>query len=378
MNGPRLVIDGRRLSGTRTGVGRYLEGLLAEWATTGLPLAEVVVVLADRSGIARVPEAPGLRAVVVGEGWPGLVWERFGLGRVLRRGDLLFAPTNLVPSCWKGPTVLVVFDTLLASRPGDFPWHARLRFAARYRRSARRAEVIITLSEATARDVVHQYRVPYHRIRVIPPGVDPHFRPLGPDAPEVAAARRAIGLGPGPFFLFVGKRSRRRHLPEILAAFERFGAHVPGHRLVLVGPRGRDGECRRDGVLDAGHVDEETLVGLYAGALALLYPSEMEGFGLPVVEAMAAGCPVITRPVGALLEAAGDAAYPLDAASAGHIERAMLNLAEGPDRRAALVAAGIAHARRFDRAGAAWEVTKAIMEAAVIYLNIYLIIIKYF
>lgn len=360
-----VVIDGRRLSGPRTGVGRYLEGLLAEWARSAPLLDEALVVLADRSGLARVPEAENISTVVVGEGLPGLVWERFGLGRVLDRGHLLFAPTNLVPSCWKGPTVLVVFDTLMASRPRDFPWHARLRFAARYRRSAQRAAMIITLSEATAWDVVQHYRVPRYRIRVIPPGVDPHFVPRGPDAPEVAAARRAVGLGTAPYFLFVGKRSKRRHLPEILAAFAGLRAQLLGHRLVLVGPRGPEGECRGEGIIDAGHVGESVLAGLYADAVALLYPSESEGFGLPVVEAMAAGCPVITRPVGALREAAGNAAYPLDAASVGHIERAMNDLALHPERRAALVAAGLEHARRFDRAAAAYEVSKAFIDCAL-------------
>src|SRR3954463_2960759 len=92
----RLVIDGHRLTPERTGVGRCLESLLADWAETGLPLAETVVVLRERGGLSRVPQAPGLEARVVGEGWPGLAWECLGLGRVLRPDDLLFAPANLV------------------------------------------------------------------------------------------------------------------------------------------------------------------------------------------------------------------------------------------------------------------------------------------
>jgi glycosyltransferase involved in cell wall biosynthesis len=355
----RLVIDGRRLSARRTGVGRYLEGLLAEWASSGPPLGEALVVLADRSGLARVPEARGLRATVACEGWPGLAWERLGLRRALRRGDVLFAPTNLVPPGWRGPTALVVFDTLLASRPRDFPWHARLRLAARYRRSARNADVIITLSDATARGVSAHYGVPLDRLRVIPPGIDPHFFRRDTTALQ-AGARWAIGLGPEPYFLFVGKRSRRRHLPEILAAFERARRRSPDQRLVLVGPRGGDGACRRAGVVDAGLVDEATLVGLYAGAIALLYPSESEGFGLPIVEAMAVGCPVVTRPVGALLEAAGDAAYSLDQATTDSLERALTDLSSDPDRRADLIARGRARAARFDGAASARAVADEI------------------
>src|SRR5437016_4276628 len=123
----RLVIDGRRLTAARTGVGRYLETLLEEWAVTGMPMAETLVVLKDRAGLDRVPKAEGLRAVVVGERWPGVLWELWGPRRALRDGDLLFAPTNLLPPNWPGASVLVVFDTLQEVLPESFPWHARWR-----------------------------------------------------------------------------------------------------------------------------------------------------------------------------------------------------------------------------------------------------------
>src|SRR3954464_1780650 len=119
----RLVIDGHRLTWERTGVGRCLESLLADWAETGLPLAETLVVLRDRSGLERVPKVAGLTARVVGEGWPGLAWECLGLGRVLRQDDLLFAPANLVAPTWRGRTVLVIYDTLAWSVPHSFPCH---------------------------------------------------------------------------------------------------------------------------------------------------------------------------------------------------------------------------------------------------------------
>src|SRR4051812_23954816 len=273
----RLVIDGRRLSAGRTGVGRYLEGLLEEWGATGPPRPETVVVLKDRSGLDRVPGAEGLRAVVVGERWPGLAWERWGLGRVLRRGDLLFAPTNLVPANWRGRTVLVMFDALQEVVPDGFPWHVRIRFGGRYRRAARRAERVLVPSEATARDVRRIYGVPAHRLRVIPPGIGPEFRPLSRDSVEVVEARRTLGLKGDPFFLFVGKRSRRRNVPAILAAFARHRAQHPTHRLVFVGPDPPGADlgplAPERGLVVAGHVAEPVLVGLMADAVALLYPS---------------------------------------------------------------------------------------------------------
>ena len=363
----RLVIDGHRLTADRTGVGRCLETLLLDWTETGWPLEQTVLVLRDRAGAARIPDARGLEVVVHGGRLPGIAWETLVLGRTLRAGDVLFAPANVVPWTWRGRTVLILYDTLPWSVPDGFPWHVQLRFGLRYRLAARRANRVIVPSEATARDVAAIHKVPSERISVVYPGVEPSFRPLSPESPEVGWARAELGLGNAPYFLFVGKRSHRRNVPAILKAFACHRRSFPGHRLVFVGPGGRDdipGDL--DGVIVAGHVSEDRLRALYADALALLYPSDHEGFGLPVIEAMACGCPVVTLRNSALVESGGDAAYYLPSADPSAITFALNTLAKSENAREPLRADGLKQAARFDRRTFAEIVKQEIRRVAIV------------
>ncbi len=361
----RLVIDGQRLTERRTGVGRCLESLLADWSESGWPLEETLLVVRDPKGLRHVPTCPGLHTVVVGQRWPGVIWENFGLRRLLRKGDLLFAPANFVPWTWHGATVAVLYDTLPWSVPSSFPWYVRLRFGWRYRMAARRASRIIVPSQATARDIHRVHAIPVSRIEVAYPGPEPRFRPLPTDAAEVINARRAAGLDELPFFLFVGKRSKRRNVPALIEAFAHHRSRFPRHRLVFVGPDGKLGLPGIDsGIVAMGHIDELTLHGLYASALGLIYPSDYEGFGLPVIEAQACGCPVVTLANSALVESGGDAAYYLDTASPTDLCGALDALAIDDDLRASLVVRGLANASRFHRETFAHEVKTVIRSVA--------------
>jgi glycosyltransferase involved in cell wall biosynthesis len=205
-------------------------------------------------------------------------------------------------------------------------------------RSARRADRVLAVSERTRDDLVERYRVPAEKVVVTPNGVDPIFHPNG-DAPNRA-----------PYALFVGGIQPRK---DPLTAVEALGRLDGDLALVVAGAEKRGGDELRSAVRRlgleqrvelAGHVGREELAGLYRGATCLVFPSRYEGFGLPVLEAMASGTPVVAAATGAVPEVAGDAAVLVepgdpDALAAG-IEQALAN-------RERLVAAGLVRARAF-------------------------------
>ncbi|MBX6342101.1 MAG: glycosyltransferase family 4 protein, partial [Thermomicrobiaceae bacterium] len=218
--------------------------------------------------------------------------------------------------------------------------------------SARAAARVIAISETTRRDLIRHYGVDPEKIVVVPHGVDERFRPR-PEA-EVAAALDRLGLR-APYILFVGTLQPRKNLARLVEAFGRVAAGCPDIRLVLAGKRGWLAE-RIDAAIAAspareridvlGHVPDDDLPALYAGAAAVALVSLYEGFGLPALEAMACGAPVVISDRGALPEVGGDAAVVVDplspAAIAAGLERAL-----DPDERPRLVERGLRHARRF-------------------------------
>jgi alpha-1,3-rhamnosyl/mannosyltransferase len=175
-------------------------------------------------------------------------------------------------------------------------------------------------------------------------------------------------VGPAPFFLFVGKRSKRRNVAAILDAFRLHLRSHPDHRLVFVGPDAPDSATleREPGVVVAGHVEEEILHGLMPGAVALLYPSEYEGFGLPVLEALASGCPVIALANSALPEAGGAAAWYLESAQPELMAETMRRVWNDRDERERRIALGLNHAATLNQARFAEAVKHELVAAAAV------------
>jgi glycosyltransferase involved in cell wall biosynthesis len=330
---PLVVIDADVLGRRRTGDETYMTALLRELAP-----------IADEERLAAVTRRPdlvpdGIEPVLL-EARSQSIRMALSFPRMLRRLRPALAHFNyVIPPAYRGRSVLTVHDLSFERMPSLMSRRDRFMFRTFVPRSARRADRVLAVSEQTKRDLVERYGISEDKIVVTPNGVDPIFTPEG------ARAERAR-----PYALFVGGIQPRK---DPLAAVEALALLNGDLDLVLVGAEKRGGPELRERLRKlgleqrvelAGHVEHEQLAGLYRGAACLVFPSRYEGFGLPVLEAMASGTPVVAAKTGALPEVAGDAAILVEpgdkTALADGIRRA---LAE----RERLVAAGLERARSF-------------------------------
>lgn len=364
-----LGICAQRLVAVQTGVARYLANLLNEWTQRPLPFGRVTLF---SPGSLAGPATHYLQ-VVGGARWPRFVWEHLWTPFQARRHrvDVLFCPGYVVPLGHRGRCVVTIHDVMQEAIPRDFPLSSRLRHAPLYRYSARRADKILTDSVASSRDIQRYYHVPPSRLEVVPLAAETIFRP-GPD-PDTTALRDRYHLGRAPFILFVGKFSRRRNLPALIEAFARLVRENRfDHRLVLAGVNNLqlpiEQIAQHSGVgarvVQIGYAPDDDLARLYRLADVFVYPSEMEGFGLPVLEAMASGTPVITlrRPV--FVEVAGDAVWYAETGTPEALHAAIGAVVGSEALRAELRRKGLERARAFSWATTAQRTLEVLSEVA--------------
>ena len=324
------------LINARAAARRQLSGV-ERWA--GELASRLPALRPSAYAVAQPPDALAYRA--------GQAWEQLALPRLARRAGapMVLSPANLAPLTFEG-NVVVVHDAVALSHP---EWFSR-PYAAWHRRVlplvARRARRVVTVS-AFSRDELHRYTGV--EAVVVPGGVDERFRP---DA-DRGRARDELGLSRGYVLCVAGESPRKNFatLAVVAAAVRPLGLEV-----VTAGSmRAHHGApSELPGVRSLGYVPDELLPGLYAGALCFVLPSFHEGFGLPCVEAMACGAPVVASRAGALPETCGDAAVLVDPGSPGDVATGVLSVLRDGGRAAELRAAGLERA-----AGFTWERTAA-------------------
>ncbi len=344
-------------AGNRSGTGRYAGELARALAA---PEADFHFDVLWPEGVEHPPAGPHVRVLPISGGALRRLWtDHAAIRRIAREtsASVVHYPANIGPAIAPEGLVVTVHDCSFFREPAwfrrDRAWYYRL-FVARGLRGARR---VIVDSQATAADVEEWLHVPHDCIDVIPLGVGAMFRPM--DAAAQDAARRRHGL-PGAYFLYVGTLEPRKNLPRIIAAWAQATAHG-GPDLVIAGRRGwKTGaldaaiaECpRRDCIHLVGFLPQTDLPAVISAAVAFVWPTLLEGFGLPVLEAMACGVPVITSDRSSLPELTGDAALLVHPEHIEDIAAAMRRLMEDAALRQSLRDKGMARAALFT-----WERT---------------------
>jgi glycosyltransferase involved in cell wall biosynthesis len=283
----------------------------------------------------------------------GHAWEQLALPVLARHTDLLYCPANLAPLASRRNAV-VIHDVAALARP---EWYGRTYVA--WQRLvlpaiARRARLVLTVSEFSRNEIAERLGVPRESIAVVPNGVSEDFSPDADPAP----ARTALGLD-RPYVLALATRSARKNLSVLSTAERQLSER--GIELVTAGSgRGylRGGE--RPPGRELRYVAEELLPGLYAGARAFAMPSLYEGFGLPCLEAMASGTPVVAAQRGALRETCGNAALLADPDDAEGFADALVRAATADAERNRLIEAGRERAALFT-----WQRSAELTDAAL-------------
>jgi glycosyltransferase involved in cell wall biosynthesis len=338
----RIVWDVSPLSHTRTGIPNYLRGSLAGLVEAAAGRHEIVAFApTSPRGLKAIPEALSglpvdvrLRFLPFAHGWRQ-AWSRLRwpvLERFLGRFDVLHFSDWMFPPQRAGVRSTMVHDLVPLRFPEWTTGRTRSMHGAKYRNAALTCDLVFTNSAFTARDVSERLGIAEERTRVAAPGVDGTFRPDGPGA----------DLG-RTYALTVATLEPRKNLATLLAAHRLLG---DGLALAVAGGEGWGvrPELGARGVIPLGYVSDDRLADLYRGAAVAVYPSRFEGFGMPIVEAMASGVPVVASSHPSMDEACGDAAVRVDPddpeAIAGGIERAVAD-------RERLVGRGLEHARAF-------------------------------
>ena len=339
----RIVVDVTPLALPRTGIGNYVLGMLRGLSEVG-PEHEIVgFSLIAPPGKRRIEAAlDGIpvekRLVVVpprSHYWR-TAWSRLGRGPVEWLSgslDVFHFSDWMYPPQRGGLRATTIHDVFPLRHPDWVHPQTYRMHSRKYAHAARTCDVIVVNSEFTAGEVVEILDFPRKRITVAYPGVGHPFRPEG--------SSRKLG---SPFVLTVATLERRKNLETLVAAM-RTVRERSDLRLAVVGAPGWQGpNLDAEGILSLGYVDDDELAALYRGAEVFVYPSRFEGFGMPIVEAMACGSPVVASAHPSLDEASGDATVRADPESAEAIASA---IEQALGDRESLVLRGTEHARRF-------------------------------
>ncbi len=296
--------------------------------------------------------------------WPSqYFWAHLRLGLALRnlKPDLTFIPGNVIPFFVSSPVVTVIHDIVFVEHPGLHTGRTLAAHDFALRRALQKAALIITPTQAT-KNVIYRYFPQVAKpLQVIPWGVDREiFRT------EISNRDQEIlykfGLHAHKYFLYIGRLEAKKNIPTLIEVFREFKKSAPDIKLVLVGTAPEPIDLT--GATQLGYQPSWVTSVLYRHALAFLFPSNYEGFGLPVLEAQSAGCPVICSDLAVLREVGGQGALYIDPQNKLALKEAMARVLASSPLRDSLRQDGFANARNYTWQKTAAEVIKVFAAAA--------------
>jgi glycosyltransferase involved in cell wall biosynthesis len=340
-----------------TGIGVYLERVLEHLPRT-FPESTFTALAWQESNPPIVPPGPNLRYVQV-RGDTKVSWAKWLLRGVGPDVDRLTSGVQVVhalhplPANARVPWVTTVHDISPVMFPTQYSRTNRFKFARSMQAVVRRGAHVIAISQTTADDLRRVYDMPESRITVVRYGIDAQRLELGDAARASLTARYQL---PRRFLLFVGNLNRRKNLVVLVHAFAKVAAEIPDVDLVLAGSDGFGADEVRaaiaaDGVAGRvhlpGYTDHDDALGLMAMSEAFVFPTLYEGFGLPPLEAMVQGAPVVAAAGGSVPEIVGDAALITDPADVDGLAANLVKVVTEPHLRATLIERGYARAATF-------------------------------
>jgi glycosyltransferase involved in cell wall biosynthesis len=365
----RIVIDYTPAVHQGAGIGRHTRGLVSALAPHAAG-HDVTLLVFGRPGGGRTLAAPpgmAVRVVPLPNRWLTLGWHRLRLPLPVEwlsgAADLYHASDFVLPPVRAARSLLTVHDLSFMAVPDCADAGLRAYLSRVVPRSVARAGHVLADSESTRRDLIRLLGVAPDKVTVVYPGVEARFQPQqGPAA--LARVRQRYAIGDRPFVLGVGTLEPRKNWPGLIRAWTRLRQSSGlSHRLVIAGGKGwlvegifaaAQASPYRADIIFTGFVDDADLPALYAAASVFAFPSRYEGFGIPVVEALACGTPVVCANNSSLPEAAGDAALLVSSDDDAALAAAVQRLIEDQPLRQSLRTAGLAQARRFT-----WEAAAA-------------------
>jgi glycosyltransferase involved in cell wall biosynthesis len=373
---PRVLVDATSVPADRGGVGRYVDGLLgalAGWVAPGHGESIKFVVAALRTDVERYQRLlPGVEVVgapaAVAHRPARLAWEQTGLPLLAQQvgAEVLHSPFYTCPLRAPCPVTVTVHDATFFTEPEHYDKSRRTFFRSAIKTSLRRAARVIVPSKATRDELIRLLEADPTRIDVAYHGVD-HAAFHQPSDDEKARVRARLGLGQQRYVAFLGAKEPRKNVPNLIRGWIAAVKDRPEPpALVIAGGQGHDDDIDSAvaevpahlRLLRPGYLRYADLPGFLGGAMVAAYPSYGEGFGLPILEAMACGTPVLTTPRLSLPEVGGDAVSYTNE-DAGAIAADLGALLDDEPRRSALAKAGFDRAKEFT-----WESSAEVHVAA--------------